>query len=90
MLLVDGLAGRENREGAAVLRDDVVHRVLRVDAREPGRRAGGVADHEGVRGELAQRGPRVVEELEPLVARVRDRRRDLEVLDVRDIRGACV
>ena len=78
MFLVDRFAWRENREGAAVLRDDVVHRVLRIHARELGRRAGGVADDEGVRRELAQRGARVVEELERLVARVRDRGRDLE------------
>ena len=87
--LLDRLARRKDSEGVNVLRDDGVERVLGLDARELRDRARRVADGEGIRRQRAQRRVRVVEELERLVARVRDRGRDLQVLDVGDVGRAC-
>ena len=89
MNLLNGFARRKDGEAADVLRDDSVHRVLGLDARELRDRTGRVADGEGVRRQRAQRRVGVVEELERLIARVCDSGRDLEVLDVGDVRGAC-
>ena len=87
MLALDGLARREDGEGVEALLRGGLERVLRLDAGELRRRARGVADAERVRGQRAQRRVRVVEELERLVARVRNRGRDLQVLDVGDVGG---
>ena len=85
MDLLNGLARGKDSKAADVLRDDGVHRVLGLDTRELRDRTGRVADGEGVRRQRAQRRVGVVEELERLIARVRDRGRDLEVLDVGDV-----
>ena len=87
--LLNRLARRKDGERVDVLRDDGVERVLGLDARELRDRARRVADGEGVRRQRAQRRVGVVEELERLVARVRDRGRDLQVLDVGDVGRAC-
>ena len=89
MDLLNGLARGKDGEAANVLRDDSVHRVLGLDARELRDRTSRVADGEGVRRQRAQRRVGVIEELERLVARVRDRGRDLQVLDIGDVRRAC-